>query len=543
MPVLLRIIDGPQAGASLEVREGGRAILGRSDRCDFRILDSWASRIHCAVACRADGVFLEDLNTKNGTYVNGKRVEKARLPDGSLVQLGTTTVQVLVQPTRRTVVARVAVPFRRRAVRLAAGLGAAAVLLVGMAFGALLFLGPRGPARSEDAEGVAWDRAKDRDTGFGLFGLLPGRASVQVTSEPVGASVFIDDEFRGATPLQNLEVAAGEHVLRIQKAGYEVHRARLSVRGGQAQPIHVVLRPAARGILLVNSHPDGASVHLDGEYRGNTPLRLEDLEPRTYSVRVSKANFADWHGDVAVASNETTTVEAALGHREVAYYEAELKKDPDNVSYHTEVAHLYLLERKPDQCIAHLTDAIEITIAGRDSTRGGAYATRLLQLIAKMYFNDHFTYGDASVVKQIQGRIDQMLARVAARHPDSSFLSSAVRHLYKRAGSSLRAKAEQYEAKAKANPGQLDHTLAAVGFLVLAKEHSRAETLLQAACKASPNDPRPYMAMGRFYIGARKRGVRNARQKAIQALNAALQRCKDEATKAEVRRLLGRASG
>jgi len=537
MSVLLRIIDGPQAGASYELREGHRAVLGRGDRSDFHILDSWASRLHCAITYRPDGLIVEDLNTKNGTFVNGKQVDKARLPDGSLLQLGTTTVQVLVQPTRRTVVAAAALPLRGRAVRVAATLAAAAVLLGGAAIAAFLVFGPRGHARPQGGHGVTWESPKS-PRGWGLFGSA-SRGSVDITTEPPGATVFVDDEFRGQTPLPNLEVAAGEHSLRIQKAGYEVHRAPLSIGGRAPGPVHVVLKPAQRGSLSVTSKPDGASVHLDGEYKGKTPLTIEELEPGTYTLRLVKENFADWERTVTVATRECAMVDATLGRREVAYYEAELKKDPNNVSYHTEVAHLYLLEQKVEACMAHLAQAIEITSADRDTSRPGPYAARLQQMLAKIYNDDHFRYGDAAFVAKVQAAVDAMLAELAGRLPDSSFIHATAQTLYKRAGTSLREKAAAYQRKAKAQPTELSHYLTAAGFLLLAHEQASAEAVLRSACEANAADHRPYVALGRFYLGWKRRGVSGGREKAVQALNAALQRCKDEAAKEEIRRLLG----
>jgi len=524
MAVLLRIIDGPQAGSSHELREGQRALLGRGDKADFRILDSWASRTHCAIAYRPEGVFVEDLNTKNGTYVNGKQVDRARLPDGSLVQVGTTTVQVLVQATRRTVLAPSGLPLRSRAWRVALAIGAVVALVVGVAFAVLFFFGP--------GKG-----------GGGFLGLPTRRASLQIMSEPIGASVFIDEETKGVTPLDSIEVTFGEHALRVWKAGYEVYRASLNITSRNPAPITVVLRTAERGSLYITSKPDGASVHLDGDYRGNTPLRLEDLEPQTYSLRVSKVNFADWQQEVTVKPRDTVTIEVPLGRREVGFYEAELRKDPHNVAYRAEVSHLYLLEHKVEQCMAHLSAAIDTVIAGNDTSKPEAYATRLLQLIAKMYFNDHFSYGDAAFVEATRARIDLLLAEEAGKHTDNSFVLSAAQGLYKRAGTSVAEKAAAYEARAKAAPGELSHTLTAVGFLVLAGEHARAEALLQAACAALPNDPKPWLALGRFHLGAKRRGVTGAREKAIEALNAALQRCKTEEEKAEARRLLGQATG
>ncbi len=523
MAAMLKVIDGPQLGAVCRVREGQRVVVGRGYGSDFQILDPWASRLHCAITYRPDGIIVEDLNTKNGTFVGGKRVHRARVPDGAIIQLGTTTIQLLMKPTHETVAG--AAPVRRR--RAAAVVALVALAACGLAGGGLF---------------VA-SRLKSKPLGnLPLIG-GPRAYSIDVTSEPPGATVFIDEEFRGATPLKGIEVEKGKHLLRIQKAGYEVHRAPLDLSRKPSGPIHVVLRLAQRGILVVNSRPEGAAVYLNGEYRGNTPLRLEDLEPQAYDLRLTKTNFADWQGEVKVEANKAVKVEATLGHREIAYYEAELKKDPNNVSYHTEVAHLYLLEQKVDPCIAHLRQALEITIAGRDTTRPEPYTRRLVWLLQKIYYNNYFNYGDTAFVRMVQGRIDSMMADLITRHLDSSLMVSAARKLYKSESRDLLgAKAAAYEALTAKEPNNLDHYLRAAAFLLMSREYHRAEAVLQRACKASPADHRPYLALGRLYLGMRRHGSNTARQKAIQALNAALARCDDEPTKAIIRRLLGKAT-
>ena len=523
MAAILKVIEGPQVGAVCRLREGQRVVLGRGYGSDFQILDPWASRLHCAITYQPDGIIIEDLNTKNGTYVAGKRVHRARLPDGSLIQLGTTTVQLLVEPTHSTVA--VGAVVRRR--RLVAAVALAALAACGLAGGGLL---------------VASRMKSQPLASLPLLG-GPTVFRIDIVSEPPGATVFIDEEFRGATPLKGLEVAKGKHLLRIQKAGYQVHRAPLELADQPAGPIRVVLRLAQRGSLVVNSRPEGAAVYLDGEYRGNTPLRLEDLEPNTYDLRLTKTNFADWQREVKVEPNKTVTIEATLGHREIAYYEAELKKDPNNVSYHTEVAHLYLLEQKVDPCIRHLTQALEITIADRDTSRPEPYARRLVWLLQKIYYNNYFNYGDTAFVRSVQRRIDTMMADLLTRHLDNSFIVYAARKLYKGLGSNaLAEKAAAYLALAAKEPKNLDHHIRAAAFLLLSKKYQEAEDVLQRAVAANPGDYRPHLALGRLYLGMRHRGVASARQKAIQALNAALARCDDEQTKALIRKLLGKAS-
>ena len=545
MPALLRIIDGPQSGTSAELRPGQRLLLGRGQDCDLHVLDSWASRRHCAVSCEDDAVYAEDLNTKNGTYLGGRRIERTRVPDGALLQIGTTTIQVFLRPTNSTVVTLAPAPVaRRRTARAVATLAVAGLVLVGLVAGAIhIFQSDGTPKTQKKATGVSWGEptAPKKKRGFGLFTSRPARTTVAITSEPTGATVFVDDEFRGATPLDKVELTVGEHMVRVQKAGYQVHRGTIAVASGQAKPVHFALTLSQRGSLVIRSKPDGASVFLDDDYRGKTPLRLDDLEPHNYALRIVKANFADWQKEVAVLPNEVVTLDAALSQREIGYYLAALAKDPNNVSYHTELAHLYLLERKVDTCMQHLALAIDITVAGRDTTKQGAYTARLVWLMSKIYFNDHFNYGDAAFVKDMQGRIDRLLADAAGKHPNSSTILSTAKRLYKRAGTPTRM-APIYLKMAAAQPTTFAHYANAVALLQQAGQHKQAADVLAKALKVIPDDYRVYLALGRVHITAKKAGVKGAREAAIKALNAALARCKDEAAKRVIRNELGKAT-
>jgi len=63
--------------------------LGRDSQCSLQIADGSVSRMHAHIEPRADGGYrLSDLNSRNGTYVNGSRVSSSDLNDGDYVQLG-----------------------------------------------------------------------------------------------------------------------------------------------------------------------------------------------------------------------------------------------------------------------------------------------------------------------------------------------------------------------------------------------------------------------------------------------------------------------
>lgn len=63
--------------------------LGRGSDTDIRIEDPGASRNHCEIVL-GQPVLVRDLNSTNGTFVNGQRISQAEVADGSTIMIGTT---------------------------------------------------------------------------------------------------------------------------------------------------------------------------------------------------------------------------------------------------------------------------------------------------------------------------------------------------------------------------------------------------------------------------------------------------------------------
>jgi Protein of unknown function (DUF3662)/FHA domain len=74
------------------VLEKRRSVLGRSRDVDVQIEDPNVSRRHVEIVQEGSAYWLVDLGSTNGTEVNGRRVQRARLDDGSQFKLGETTV-------------------------------------------------------------------------------------------------------------------------------------------------------------------------------------------------------------------------------------------------------------------------------------------------------------------------------------------------------------------------------------------------------------------------------------------------------------------
>jgi pSer/pThr/pTyr-binding forkhead associated (FHA) protein len=87
-------------GATLVIRSGGgrsgeafnvggeRLTIGRSPEAEIFLDDVTVSRNHALLVRRRDGLYIDDLGSLNGTYVNRRRIESHRLQNGDELQVG-----------------------------------------------------------------------------------------------------------------------------------------------------------------------------------------------------------------------------------------------------------------------------------------------------------------------------------------------------------------------------------------------------------------------------------------------------------------------
>ncbi|MGH8258661.1 MAG: AAA family ATPase [Steroidobacteraceae bacterium] len=88
----------------------GRLILGRTSDNDVQIDSRFVSRHHCQIVTTAHGCVIEDLNSTNGIYVQGKRMRRHNLNDGDVVVIGKHELMYVDErlPSKRTGLAEAA---------------------------------------------------------------------------------------------------------------------------------------------------------------------------------------------------------------------------------------------------------------------------------------------------------------------------------------------------------------------------------------------------------------------------------------------------
>ena len=72
-------------------------VIGRGRSADLVIAEPTISRAHAAIGWDAEGFFMQDLGSTNGTKVNGQRAPLARLKDGDDLQLGKLQLRITLR--------------------------------------------------------------------------------------------------------------------------------------------------------------------------------------------------------------------------------------------------------------------------------------------------------------------------------------------------------------------------------------------------------------------------------------------------------------
>ena len=74
--------------------------IGRRQECDFCLPLSVVSRRHCEIYMDQGHVFVRDLNSRNSTFLNGRRIDESRLQAGDVLQIGPVkfVIQIDGQP-------------------------------------------------------------------------------------------------------------------------------------------------------------------------------------------------------------------------------------------------------------------------------------------------------------------------------------------------------------------------------------------------------------------------------------------------------------
>jgi len=99
MQVKLKVMTGSHAGLEIAV-SGEKFLIGRGESCNLRPKSESVSRKHCILVIRDNRLLVQDLVSRNGTFVNEKRLptDKAKvLSSGDQLRVGKIAFEVLIE--------------------------------------------------------------------------------------------------------------------------------------------------------------------------------------------------------------------------------------------------------------------------------------------------------------------------------------------------------------------------------------------------------------------------------------------------------------
>jgi two-component system response regulator GlrR len=96
-------LEWADAAGSHSIEIEGRVLLGSSSHLPLSIADRAVSRLHAELEVRNDGVWVRDLGSRNGTWIEGVLVQSARLPGHGRLKVGSTTLAVSLSGEAATI--------------------------------------------------------------------------------------------------------------------------------------------------------------------------------------------------------------------------------------------------------------------------------------------------------------------------------------------------------------------------------------------------------------------------------------------------------
>ncbi len=137
--------------------------------------------------------------------------------------------------------------------------------------------------------------------------------SISVTSNPSGAAIYLNGNYRGAAPLTIRDLTPGTYNVEAEHSGYQSDKSSVTVRSGQQSDIRFTLTPIKQyGSVSITSNPSGAYVYMDGVYKGRTPLTLNNVAAAPHNIELDLAGYYDWKTTVTVSAGVTRYVNAQM---------------------------------------------------------------------------------------------------------------------------------------------------------------------------------------------------------------------------------------
>lgn len=139
-------------------------------------------------------------------------------------------------------------------------------------------------------------------------------AQVTVESNPAGARIYLNDRDTGLkTPATVKQISVGlKYRIGLYQDNYRYWEQEITPQKKETLHIKAILELNWGGLTILSA-PEGASVWVENQLKGATPVTLGQLKPdQILQVRVTKEGYRPWEGETKIFAGRTQTVRAIL---------------------------------------------------------------------------------------------------------------------------------------------------------------------------------------------------------------------------------------
>jgi TonB family protein len=136
-----------------------------------------------------------------------------------------------------------------------------------------------------------------------------------VNSEPAGATVLLNEEEKGVTPMEIPSLSFGKYVLKLRLKGYEDSQQEVELSENITElnvPVTLTKAQAQTGTLIVDSNPSGAFIVIQNRVLGVTPKTLSNQKPGNLAITLKKDGYQDFSGSVKITAGKKATFSGSL---------------------------------------------------------------------------------------------------------------------------------------------------------------------------------------------------------------------------------------
>ena len=158
------------------------------------------------------------------------------------------------------------------------------------------------------SENVVINAGKDNNLTVVLQQLV---GSVKIKSEPANATIMIDGKEAGNTPAVINDIKPGKHLVEVKMDDYETWSNDVTVEIGKDVDLTAILQ-LKPGTLTLISEPTDATVYIDDQKIGNTPLTIDAPDPGKHSIETRMDGYETWSRSIDFVHGKSITLTATL---------------------------------------------------------------------------------------------------------------------------------------------------------------------------------------------------------------------------------------